>query len=1018
MRPRFSVIVPFYNGFPYIEQCVGSVLAQKFDSVEILIVDDRDPGHTGDSLDPVYSDEPLVKVIHREANGGTLCARREGVLASSGEYVMLMDQDDVLIQGALQSLDEALRAAPVDILHFGVKVVPESSAAEASSEGMTEFLTAPVRGLFGNDILRYQFDQENGFDWQVHHKVYAGDVARKAWSLAQAEHLSYADDLYASFITCLVAGSYRATADVWYEYHLGRGETLGNDYTFDNFQRWCNADAQAYESVRAFIDLHGNEFERSDYADRLGDVRDLLVAHSVNEAFDNLPIECRQDAIGRLLSLWPADAVAGELWRFTRDRAYSLYCSEGLIEASDVLFRLKADAERVDVEAGGVGSKRYLSMRESAVSHLNELERGNRFAEGCEPTLAMRPLYESQPIRIFVTTHKDVETYHSKILQPVQVGPMQNRKRLLWAYQDDSGENIASQNPMYCELTTQYWAWKNVDAQYYGFCHYRRYFDFSEEEHEENLWGEVIDNAIDWGTQERYCLDDAAIASAVEGFDIVTTGIKDLSTFPEAFTSTHDHYARAPYLKIQHLDRIIEILKESHPDYAEDADAFLAGSNTCFCNMYIMRKELFFRYCEWMFPMLERFVAEWDTSLLSHEALRTPGHLSERLFNIWLNHEKRINPGLKHKQVQCVHFEHPEHLVSPVLAAVDGAGKQVVPVVFAADNNYVPMVTTTAYSMLANASKDCFYDVVVLEKDFSDENKRLMLEFFAQFENAAVRFANVADMVSQYNLQTSNEHISIETYYRFLIQKILPGYEKVLYLDSDLLVLGDVSQLFATELGDNLLAAAHDIDYLGNLNLNDGERLRYTQEVLQMKDPYSYFQAGVLVLNLTEMRKLYSFEKWLEIASEPKYIYDDQDILNAHCEGRVVYLDNEWNVMNDCCGRIKNLFGFAPADVYDKFLAAYADPKIIHYAGCEKPWKPGPCDLQTRYWQYVRKTPFYEAMLAASVDMSTIEAEPSMHEPAISEDSPLRTVFDGVLPLGSRRREAAKAVVRFARGRK
>ncbi len=1017
MRPRFSIVIPFYDGFPFIEECVNSVLQQRFSSMEVLIVDDRDSAHTGDCLDALYGGEPRVKVIHREANGGTLCARRDGVLASSGEYVMLMDQDDILAAGALPALDEDLSAAPVDILHFGVKVVAESTAAEDASSGMSEFLKAPVRELFGNDILRYQFAQESGFDWQVHHKVYAADVAKKAWGLATAEHLSYADDLYASFILCLVANSYRAIKGVWYEYHLGRGETLGNDYSLDNFKRWCSADAQAFCSTKAFVEDHRGEFERSDYEERLSDVRDLLVAHSMNEIFDNLPLEDRQAAIDYALGLWPADAVAGELWRLVRDRAYSLYDSGELVGASDILFRLKADAESVSAKVNGPASKRFYAMREAAANHINELERRARFAPGGEPTLGLRPLYEAQPIRIFVTTHKDVETYHSNVLQPVQVGPVQNRKRLSWAYQDDSGENIASQNPMYCELTTQYWAWKNVDAEYYGFCHYRRYFDFSEEEHQENPWGEVIDNTIDWGTQERYCLDDASIASAVEGYDIVTTGIKDLAAFPEAFTSTRDHYARAPYLKIKHLDRIIQILKETHPDYAEDADAFLAGSETCFCNMYTMRKDLFFRYCEWMFPMLERFVAEWDTTLLSREALRTPGHLSERLFNIWLNHEKRVNPELKHKQVQCVHFECPEHVVPPELGAADGAGKQVVPVVFAADNNYVPMVTTTAYSMLVNASKDCFYDIVILEKDFTDENKQLMREFFAQFENASIRFANVAGMVSRYNLQTSNEHISVETYYRFLIQKVLPGYDKVLYLDSDLLVLGDVSQLFATKLGGNLLAAAHDIDYLGNLNMNDGERLAYTKEVLQMEDPYSYFQAGVLVLNLAEMRKLYPFEKWLEIASEPKYIYDDQDILNAHCEGRVVYLDNEWNVMNDCCGRIQNFFSFAPADIYDKFLAAYANPKIIHYAGGEKPWKPGPCDLQMRYWQYARKTPFYEAMLSASIEMPVV-VEPFRHEPAISEDSPLRTVFDGVLPMGSRRREAAKAAVRFARGRK
>ena len=415
----------------------------------------------------------------------------------------------------------------------------------------------------------------------------------------------------------------------------------------------------------------------------------------------------------------------------------------------------------------------------------------------------------------------------------------------------------------------------------------------------------------------------------------------------------------------------------------------------------------------------------WDTSKLSHETLRTPGHLSERLFNIWLTHEKRINPALKHKQLQCVHFEHPEHLMEPVLDPADSKGKPAIPVVFAADNNYVPMVTTTVCSMLENASKNCFYDVVILEKDFTEHNRHVMRSFFSRYENACVRFVNVAGMVKAYDLQTSNEHISVETYYRFLIQKVLPGYDKVLYLDSDLIVRGDVAELYATELGDNLLGAAHDIDYLGNLNMNDGERMKYTQEVLGLKDPYGYFQAGVLLLNTAEMRRLYPFQKWLEIAAEPKYIYDDQDILNAHCQGRVTYLDNTWNVMNDCGGRIKKVFSFAPADVYDAYMAAYSTPKILHYAGFEKPWKLGFCDQAELYWFYARQTPFYETMLDMvypdrgdlAVECAEVERRVTTPERAVSENSPLRKVFDGVLPQGSHRREIAKATVRTLRGR-
>ncbi len=1012
--PLFSIVVTAYNNDSYLPGCLNSLAAQTFQDWECIVVNDASPDSTSEIAHRFASEDSRFKALDLPQNSGLHLARKAGLAQCGGQYVIFLDADDEFAVDGLADLAEFVQAHSVDMVHFGINVVSDGVSEQTGSE-FGAYVNRPFADCGHDELLHGIFTKEGGYqqDWRVTQRAYSLEIARKAFDAMTDERLSRAEDCYECLVLADTATSQRTANDIrLLDYYYGRGVTGTSEISQEAFNRFvdefcdCISQIKSYCGTRLVAEYEGSFAKLMDLLFNDWDVR---LADADKEP-------CALYAAEKLGS-----AVAAEqVMRLARDKAYSRFCEDdgfgGVEEPCVKLLRL---AESIAARAPEGLSQEYAAAHCEAMLHINLMERKVGFAQAGEPTLALRASYEEEPIRIFVTTHKDVETYHSNILQPVQVGPIQNRKRLMWAYQDDSGENIAAQNPMYCELTTQYWAWKNVQAEYYGFCHYRRYFDFSEVEHKENAYGEIMDGCICWGTQEEYCLDDAGIASAIEGYDIVTTGIKDLTTFPEQFATTRDHYLSAPYLKIQHLDRIIEILKEDQPAYAEDADAFLAGSKTCFCNMYVMRKDLFFRYCEWMFPLLQRFVNEWDTTLLSHEALRTPGHLSERLFNIWLNHEKRTNPELKHKEVQCVHFERPEHHASPKLPVANGAGKPVVPVVFAADNNYVPMVTTTAYSLLVNASPSYFYDIVVLEKDFSEENKQLMLQFFAQFENAQVRFANVTGMITEYNLQTSNEHISIETYYRFLIQKVLPGYDKVLYLDSDLLIQGDVAELFATELGGNLLAAAPDIDYAGNLNMNDGERMRYTREVLQMKDPYSYFQAGVLVLNLAEMRKLHTFKEWLEIAAEPKYIYDDQDILNAHCQGRVVYLDNAWNVMNDCFGRIKTVFSFAPAQMYDKFMEAYANPKIIHYAGGQKPWKPGPCDLQTRYWQYARKTPFYEAMVIAAAEVVVApEPEPFQHEPAISEDSPLRAVFDGVLPMGSRRREAAKAAVRLARGRK
>lgn len=612
----------------------------------------------------------------------------------------------------------------------------------------------------------------------------------------------------------------------------------------------------------------------------------------------------------------------------------------------------------------------------------------------------------SPRIKIFVSAHKPVDLFKSEILCPVQVGSALASERYPWALHDDDGESISVQNPLYCELTTQYWAWKNVDADYYGFCHYRRYFDFSPERHRENPWGEVMADYINRSSQEEYCLDDDSIMAALEGYDVITTEFKDLRKFPGGTGTPRRHFELAERLHFEDLERVISILKQMHPDYVQDADAFLDGHRSCFCNMFIMRRKLFFAYCEWLFPILERFVSETNMSDYSVEALRTPGHLAERLFNIYYIHQMRTGAGWRARELQCVHFLHPER--HEALEPLPSSDDQVVPVVLASDDTYVPMLTTTIFSMLANASSGRRYDVVVLEKDVSAEHKALMREFLGRFQNATLRFCDAGAFVDGYDLTTNNAHISIETYYRFLIQEVLPFYDKVLYLDSDLVVEGDVAELFDTDLGDSALGAVRDVDFAGNVSYRDGKRRAYAHEILGMADPYDYFQAGVLLLNIAAMRRLHPVDEWLRLACNEQLIYNDQDVLNAECEGHVTYLGSSWNVMTDFAGRAERVFSFAPARMFQAYQQARRNPRIVHYAGVEKPWNAVGTDQSERYWRYARETPFYEELVArlAGAPVGARRSSPR----AIGEGSPLRKVFDPLLPIGSRRREIARSI--------
>lgn len=1007
--PFFSIVIPSYNNKAYLAGCLDSILSQDFEDWEALVVDDGSPDSSSDIVDMYSSRDSRVISIVKSQNEGTHRARMTGVEQAKGEYIFFLDADDELGECALSELCGILNGCvgSIDMVHCGIEVI-NAGVDKAERDSFEAYINQDIEELRDSNIIESIFSDKGGYrqDWRVTQRLYRADFLKEAFASMTKDRLGRAQDCYEFFVIASLAKRQITRNDViGLKYYYGRGLNGSSKLDLEGFL----SSAKAFWSSIEAMALYCSEFNEFDLSESFLGAKSKMMQLLWNDWFVRVPDDEKIKAAEMASAAVGKPEAATQLYRLSRDVLYPISLG-GKTEALEPAIAWLNFADELvppyELRREGV------EYREAARAHysdaMNAIKKGGWYA---------------QPIKIFASAHKPVDLFESQIIQPVQVGCALRNDLFPWAWHDNDGVNISNQNAMYCELTAQYWAWKNVDAEYYGFCHYRRYFNFSSNRYEENEWGEIMEPFIGADSQKKYGLDDETIAKALAGYDLITTEVKDLRGFPGEANTPLEQYEAAPKLNSDDLFHVFAILEDMHPEYSEDIKNFANGNRSCFCNMFIMKKDLFFAYCEWLFPVLDRFVSEWDHSLCSKECLRTPGHLAERLLNIYLMHGERTGASWKRKQVQCVHIEYPDkrYFDMPPVPNYASIDKPVVPVVFAADNNYVPMLTTTIDSMLANASKDYFYDIVVIEDGITGENKEQMAQYFSRYSDVSVRFFGAGALISGYDLTTSNEHISKETYYRFLIQDILPYYGKVLYLDSDLIIEGDVSELFELNLGDNLLAAAHDVDYMGNLNMHDGKRMEYTKEVLHMDNPFGYFQAGVLVLNTAEMRKLHSVEEWLEIASNPDYIYNDQDILNAHCQGRVKYLGYEWNVMHDCGGRVSNVFSFAPASAFDAYNTSRSSPKIIHYAGFEKPWIMPECDFAEHYWKYARKTPFYEKLIAQISKHKTDELHALLEEEArppkaVGENNPIRKVVDPIMPLGSRRREAAKAVGRKLRG--
>ena len=1010
--PKISIVIPAYNVGNYLQECLDSVRNQTFSDIEAIVVNDASPDNVGEVAAQAAAQDARIRVVTNNPNMGTHRTRMAGVENASGEYTFFLDGDDALKPDMCEQLAAEIDKHPVDVLHFGLTVVATNDLLENERQAFETFNNTPTPDSTGEDIVRDIFDESRGYkvDWRVTQRLYKTSLLKKAFAAMTRDRLGRSQDGYECFVVSAFAQSYHSCKDCrGYIYYYGRGISGTNMINAAKYARYCGHFKADFNAAYEFADAQRSEMLHDCAQGFQRKATEILA----NDWKVRVPEEEKAEAAKQMEAVFGPAITGRELYRFVRDDAYALLSKGQLLPTDANLSNWFGIANAISVPTDRVSADtiRFHEMKRIAISHMHELTEKSNNTEAFQN-------YDKQNIRIFVTAHKNVDRFDSDIMQPVQVGP--KNERFPWAFHDDEGENIADLNPRYCELTTQYWAWKNINADYYGFCHYRRYFDFSETVHEENAFGEIMDDYIDAKAAKEYGLDDNNIAHVVKQYDVITTPFGDLDEIINKYGSPRALWEAAPLLHDDDLKRCYQILCAMYPDYRKDAQDFFNGNKACFCNMFIMKKEIFFDYCSWMFPILEEFDRNTDYSTYSKEALRTPGHLSERLLNIYLMHHKRISSNWKFKELQCVHFTNPEP--AEELEPLDVFDKPIVPVVFAADDNYVPQLTTTVYSAMKNADPSYFYDVVVLQRNIAWDKQERLRDFFKQFPNMSLRFTNVERELSGHDLSTNNAHISIETYYRFLIQKLLPFYDKVLYLDSDIVINGDIAKLYNTDLQGKLLGAIRDIDFLANLNVKHGKRMGYAKNVLKMKNPYDYFQAGVLVLNTKAMRERYTIRQWLTYASNPAFIYNDQDVLNAHCEGEVLYLPWEWNVVHDCGGRVGNLFVQAPNDIYDAYMRSRNNPQIIHYAGFQKPWTDPDCDFASIYWRYARETPFYERLLKrvvkATAPKAPVIVTPAKPPRAVGEDNPIRKIIDPIMPIGSRRRELLKSIGRTARGRR
>lgn len=267
-----------------------------------------------------------------------------------------------------------------------------------------------------------------------------------------------------------------------------------------------------------------------------------------------------------------------------------------------------------------------------------------------------------------------------------------------------------------------------------------------------------------------------------------------------------------------------------------------------------------------------------------------------------------------------------------------------IPVFFACDDNYIPFLGVALSSMKENANKNYRYRIIVLNEGLKENNKKRISRLADHI--FSIEYVDIGPKVSMLRKDLSlrlRDYYSVAIYYRMFIPGLFPELDKALYLDGDIVVVGDISELYLTDIDDALVAAIND-----RLVTDTPEFVRYVEDAVGIKAS-EYFNSGVLVMNLKEFRRQNIEKQFVDLLLRHNFdsVCPDQDYLNILCRHAKVMMPIGWNKMP------------LPDHNFDKSTL-----KLCHYNSFEKPWRHDGVLFGDVFWDRAEKTEFYDELKA------------------------------------------------------
>ncbi len=278
------------------------------------------------------------------------------------------------------------------------------------------------------------------------------------------------------------------------------------------------------------------------------------------------------------------------------------------------------------------------------------------------------------------------------------------------------------------------------------------------------------------------------------------------------------------------------------------------------------------------------------------------------------------------------------------------ANKEIIPIFYACDEGFIKYSVVSLHSMIVNADPSYHYAIHILHSGVSEETQKKATALSK--DGFDVKFVDVSERLHAINdILPIRDYYSNTTYFRLFISDMFPQYDKVIYIDGDTIVQGDISELYHHELGDRWIGACHEqamvqTDHYGT----------YAEQVVGVSR-HNFFNAGLLLINAKIFREKQILKRFANALAEYRFVVtQDEDYLNLICKDHILWLDQRWNT-----------------EAYCAFPYPIEEAKIIHYIMVSKPWHYADCTGGDIFWRYAKETAEYDEIRAVLENYSEEE---------------------------------------------